>query len=533
MAGVIECPFCGSTFPSGTRFCSECGATMTGALVRQATGMLPANRMLQDRYLILKKLAQGGQSAVYLVADTLDGSKQYALKEMSESELSPAEKAQALADFQREADMLRLLNHPALARVYGTFVEETRHYMLMEYIAGRTLEAALAEAGKPLPEAEVVAWGIALCDLLAYLHRQDPQIIYRDLKPSNIILKPDNTIKLIDFGIARFQQTGQSKDTVCLGTDGYAPIEQYSGKTEPRSDLYALGATLYHLLTNQVPAAAPTRIADTVSFVSPRTHNPALSPEVEAVLLHAMEVHLTKRYVDADEMREALQAISDDTISVPAAHSLVSRPSSASLPSGSIAPADAASPADAPSRPLPMPVASSSVISSGQERVTIRLQPARAPRWDGPKLRVRPPILSFGIITPRKAHAQSLILVNEGAEPLEVTISSSEPALLLDVPAVQGHRAQVAVWLKPFQLEARHYERTLEVVTATETTYVEVQFTVARPGTASNRLPVPVQQNRQVYFPRPGRLIGLGIGLAWLLSYLLSHLGHAGPFIGH
>src|SRR5215467_9810029 len=109
MAGVIECPSCGNMFPAGTRFCSECGATMTGALVRQATGMLAANRMLHDRYLILKKLAQGGQSAVYLVADTLDGSKQYALKEMSESELSPAEKVQALADFQREADMLRLL----------------------------------------------------------------------------------------------------------------------------------------------------------------------------------------------------------------------------------------------------------------------------------------------------------------------------------------------------------------------------------------------------------------------------------------
>src|SRR5690242_13756980 len=124
MAGVIECASCGTSFPAGTRFCSECGATLTGALVRQATGMLPANQLLQDRYLILKKLAQGGQSAVYLVADTLDDSAQYAMKEMSESELSLTERKQAIADFQREADMLRLLNHPALAKVYSTFVED-------------------------------------------------------------------------------------------------------------------------------------------------------------------------------------------------------------------------------------------------------------------------------------------------------------------------------------------------------------------------------------------------------------------------
>jgi hypothetical protein len=128
---------------------------------------------------------------------------------------------------------------------------------------------------------------------------------------------------------------------------------------------------------------------------------------------------------------------------------------------------------------------------------------------------------------------QSFTLENEGAEPLEVTVTSDEPALMLDVPAEYGNRAQVAVWLKPFQLDARHYERMLEVVTGEETTLVEVQFTVARPGTTSNRLPVPIQQNRQVYFPRPGRLIGIGIGLAWLLSYLLSHLGHFGPFIPH
>jgi serine/threonine protein kinase len=523
MAEVIECPSCGTSFSAGTRFCSECGATLTGALTRQATGMLPPNRLLQDRYLILKKLAQGGQSAVYLVADTLDHSAQYAIKEMSESELSLADRKQALADFQREADMLRLLNHPALAKVYATFVEDAKHYMVMEHVAGRNMEAVLEEAGKPLAEAEVLSWGIAICDVLAYLHRQDPPIIYRDLKPSNIIVQPDDTVKLIDFGIARFQQTGQSKDTVCLGTDGYAPIEQYSGRTEPRSDIYALGATLYQLLTNKVPAAAPTRVANVASFTPPRQLNPALSAAMEAVILRAMEIHPTQRYADASEMQAALEGLNRGATSIQAAPAVT---------------AQRRTPARAASRaPLqPVSIGSSAHISPQQDVLTLTLDPSIAPVADGPVLRVRPAhTIPFGVVSARRPYWRQFTIENEGDEPLQVTITSDNPAVLLDANVIQGHLARVTVWLKPFALDARHYESTIAIVSNGGTQQLDVYFTVARSDAATSRNLVPVaQQDRRVAMMGPGRAIAIGLGLAWLLSQLFGHVGHMmGPPFFH
>jgi serine/threonine protein kinase len=520
MAEIIECPSCGNSFPVGTRFCSECGATLTGALIKQATGMLPANRLLQDRYLILKKLAQGGQSAVYLVADTLENSAQYALKEMSESELNLAERKQAIADFQREADMLRLLNHPALAKVYSTFVEDAKQYMVMEYVPGRNLEEVLAEAGQPLAEAQVVSWGIALCDVLAYLHRQAPPIIYRDLKPSNIIVRPDQTVKLIDFGIARFQQTGQSKDTVCLGTDGYAPIEQYSGKTEPGSDIYALGATLYQLLTNKVPAAAPTRVANVASFLPPRQLNPALSGAVEAVILRAMEIHLTQRYAGADEMKAALEGIGRGaTTALVKARADTQRPASTTLRT-------ATSPA------LPVPARRSVSISPGQDSVTLSLDPALAPQAKKPILRVYPddPLradedsIHFGVVSPTQPYQRHFIVENQGGQPLRATITSDSPQVLLDVETVRDHRARITVWLKPFALDARHYESEIAIASNGGTERLDVWYTVARSGAASRNL-TPMTQDQRVGGLHPGRLIAIGLGIAWLLSQLFGHVG--------
>jgi serine/threonine-protein kinase len=484
--------------------------------------MLPANRLLQDRYLILKKLAQGGQSAVYLVADTLDNSAQYALKEMSESELSPAERKQAIADFQREADMLRLLNHPSLAKVYSTFVEDDKHYMVMEYVAGRNLEEVLAEAGKPLPEAQVVPWGIALCDVLAYLHQQVPPIIYRDLKPSNVIVQPDHTVKLIDFGIARFHQTGQSKDTVCLGTDGYAPIEQYSGKTEPGSDIYALGATLYHLLTNKVPAAAPTRVANVASFLPPRQLNPALSGAVEAVILRAMEIHPTQRYANASEMQAALEGIGRrSSTALVAPRRKTQRIASRALMT------PASSGMSRPSRSIS--------VAPGQDTVTLCLEPALAPLADGPALRVYPddPI-RFGLVNARRPYQRHFLIENEGDGLLQATLTSDSPAVLLDVEAVEEHRARITVWLKPFALDARHYESEIEIASNGGTERLPVWFTVARADATTSRDLTPARQVQRVGGMHPGRLVAIGLGIAWLLSQLLGHVGHmGGPFIFH
>jgi serine/threonine protein kinase len=529
MAGVIECASCGTSFPAGTRFCSECGATLTGALVRQATGMLPANQLLQDRYLILKKLAQGGQSAVYLVADTLNQSAQYAMKEMSESELTPAERTQALADFQREADMLRLLNHPALAKVHASFVEDGKHYMVMEYVEGRNLEVTLEETGKPLPESQVVNWGTALAEVLAYLHSQQPPIIYRDLKPSNIILQPDGKVKLIDFGIARFHQTGQSKDTVCLGTDGYAPIEQYSGKTEPRSDIYALGATLYHLLTNKVAVAAPTRIANVDSFVAPRQVNPDISKGMEAVILRAMEVHPTQRYDDAEEMLAALESVA---AGVPIPRRTNTLPAQRQTsPSGTIS-------GTIPTM-LPQPIRTDVAVrvSPKQDTVTLALPPSLAPLANRPVLRVNPQrTISFGLVDAGHPYRREFVIENEGSEPLEATITSDHPAVLLDVDSAHGNRVHVTAWLKPFALAARHYESTIDIISNAGSQSLDVYFTVARPNASSGRDLVPVQ-NRQVgrpYYGGPRRAIGMGFGLFWLIGWLLieilGHLHGAGPF---
>jgi serine/threonine-protein kinase len=481
--------------------------------------MLPPNRLLQDRYLILKKLAQGGQSAVYLVADTLENSAQYALKEMSESELNLAERKQAIADFQREADMLRLLNHRALAKVYSTFIEDSKHYMLMEYVAGRNLEEVLAGAGKPLAEAQVVSWGIAMCDVLAYLHRQSPPIIYRDLKPSNIIVRPDESVKLIDFGIARFHQTGQSKDTVCLGTDGYAPIEQYSGKTEPGSDIYALGATLYQLLTNKVPAAAPTRVANVDSFLPPRQLNPALSGAAEAVILRAMEIHLSQRYMDADEMKSALEGVGR-------------RSTTTMIAAGPSAPRRVTTPVRAAqSSMLPAPYHRSASISPGQDTVRLNLEPADAPLAAEPVLRVYPDdALHFGVVNTSQPYQRQFFIENKGGGPLQATITSDSPQVLLDVEAVQDQRARITVWLKPFALDARHYESEITIASNGGTETLDVYYSVGLAG-ASNRGLTPVAPDRRVGGLHPGRLIAIGLGLAWLLSQLFGHMGpHMGGF---
>src|SRR5262249_3499005 len=190
-------------------------------------------------------------------------------------------------------------------RVYDTFVEGQKHFLVMEYVHGHNLEDELIETGRPLDWPRVVAWGKVLCEVLDYLHHQNPPIIYRDLKPANVMLTPEGALKLIDFGIARWLHPTQSHDTAQLGTDGYAPLEQYSARSEPRSDLYALGASLYHLLTGRVPESAPARVSGT-SLTPLRTINPQVPERVEHVIQVALSLQARDRYADAAQMREAL-----------------------------------------------------------------------------------------------------------------------------------------------------------------------------------------------------------------------------------
>jgi serine/threonine protein kinase len=306
MNALPLCSSCHREVPTSSRFCPSCGWDLRDGRSRPHTGLLPASQLLYNRYRVMQKLAQGGQSAVYLVLDTLNGNTQRAVKEMSEAHLGPLERDKAVNDFLREADMLRSLDHPALAKVFDRFVDNHKHYLVMEYVRGHNLEDELIDTGHALEWERVLSWGITLSDVLAYLHSRTPPIIYRDLKPANVMLQPDGTIKLIDFGIARWLHPMRTHDTSKLGTDGYAPLEQYNARSEPRSDLYALGASLYHLLTGRVPEASPMRgIGGSLTPV--RSVNPLVPEAFERIILRALSLQADDRFPDAHQMGAALE----------------------------------------------------------------------------------------------------------------------------------------------------------------------------------------------------------------------------------
>src|SRR5579859_1944190 len=268
------------------------------------TGLLPPQTLLAERYLILEKLGQGGMAAVYKAKDEAKrGEPLRALKEMSQAALKEGEREQAIANFDSEAEILKALDHPNLPKFYEQFQEEDRHYLVMEYIDGETLEDRLEHVGKGLPEAEVMSWAKQLCSVLTYLHERRPPIIFRDLKPGNIMVTKQGQIKLIDFGIARIFRRDKTHDTQVLGTPGYAPPEQYGkGQTDPRSDVYALGVTLHQLLTNYDPSSTP--------FSLPPVHtlNAAVSPHVQAAIEKATRLKRDERFESISDFQAALFA---------------------------------------------------------------------------------------------------------------------------------------------------------------------------------------------------------------------------------
>ncbi len=307
MEARIRCPSCGKETPKGARFCPDCGAQLIADRPRMSTGRLPSLHLLGNRYTISRKIAQGGQSAVYLARDTYQNDSERAIKEMSQSQIEPLKRQQAINDFIREANMLQSLDHPTLARVFNLFMENDKYYLVMEYVPGHNLEDELVQYRRePLDWEDVTVWGMALADTLTYLHSRTPPIIYRDLKPANVMLLPDGGVKLIDFGIARFLHNMHMNDTMQLGTDGYAPLEQYSSRSEPRSDIYALGASLYHLLTGRVPEAAPLRMAGH-NLTPIRAINPRTPEVVERVIMKALNLQPQDRFRTAQEMREGLE----------------------------------------------------------------------------------------------------------------------------------------------------------------------------------------------------------------------------------
>lgn len=271
------------------------------------TGRLAPQSMLHQRYLIVGQAGRGGMSAVYQAVDTLSGNRHVAIKEMSQGHLDTSELAEATARFQQEAALLGSLQHPNLPRIYDGFSEYGRSYLVMEYIDGKTLLQMLKESGgRPLPIPLVLDYAIQLCDVLTYLHSQNPPIIFRDLKPTNVMVKENGHVMLIDFGIARFFKEGQAQDTVFLGSPGYAPPEQHgTSQTNPRSDLYSLGATLHCCLTGRDPFHAKDR------FAFPPVHqlNPLVPVELDQLIQRMVSMDERQRPNSAQEVRQVLLRI--------------------------------------------------------------------------------------------------------------------------------------------------------------------------------------------------------------------------------
>jgi serine/threonine protein kinase/ABC-type branched-subunit amino acid transport system substrate-binding protein len=255
-------------------------------------------------------IGKGGYGAVYKAQDERFQAKRIvAIKEIGDARLNPGEKERALLDFRNEANLLVQLNHPNLPNVSDVFEEGGKAYLVMGFIEGKTLEEIQEEQNDPLDERQVMDWALQLCTVLHYLHTRPHPIIFRDMKPSNVMLTAEGEIKLIDFGIARVFKAAVKKDTTLLGSQGYAPLEQYGrGQSDARSDIYALGATLYDLLTKEIPADAPSRHMSPRLFSPPRRRNPRISPEVEAVILKAMAQDPRKRYQTAADMYRAIAA---------------------------------------------------------------------------------------------------------------------------------------------------------------------------------------------------------------------------------
>jgi tetratricopeptide (TPR) repeat protein len=267
------CPDCGAANEREAARCFACGrvlsapsalslASSSGPLGSTASGSLAAQTLLRGRYRLLVQVGKGGFGAVYKAADTQLGHRIVAVKEMSQIGLATEELREATEAFQREALLLAGLKHPNLPSVYDQFVEAGRWYLVMEFIQGETLEDVLARRGGKLPLDEALRLAQELCVALHYLHTRQPPIIFRDLKPGNVMLTPEGQLYLIDFGIARHFKPGQSKDTIAFGSPGYAAPEQYGkAQTTPRSDVYGLGALLHHLITGSDPSTTPFRFA--------------------------------------------------------------------------------------------------------------------------------------------------------------------------------------------------------------------------------------------------------------------------------
>ena len=263
--------------------------------------MIKIGDVIDGQYEILKEIGHGGMSTVYLAMDKRLN-KQWAVKEIKK-EGSNKNKQVVLNSLLVEAELMKKLDHPSLPRIVSIINDEQTICIIMDYIEGETLEKILKEYGAQ-PQDIVIEWAMQLCDVLSYLHRQNPPIIYRDMKPANIMLKPEGNLKVFDFGVAREYKEKSLADTTILGTKGFAPPEQFgSRQTDARSDIYALGMTMHNLLTGVDPRTPG------YEYVSIRQYRPELSDSLEYIIDKCTAIDANNRYQSCDELMYDLQHI--------------------------------------------------------------------------------------------------------------------------------------------------------------------------------------------------------------------------------
>ena len=321
MQQPLICPACHASNLPRARFCQHCGYD----LILNNDG---------PRFFLTRTIKEGGQGAVFEGRD--EAGQVVAVKEMLDRFTDPQERAEAVQRFEAEAEMLGRLSHPRIPRIFASFNDGGRHYLVMEFVRGQDLEDLVSREGAQ-PEARVLEWADQLCDVLEYLH--DKGLVYRDMKPSNVMLEqPAGTLKVIDFGIARVFQPQQR--VTQIGTPGYAPPEQYQGLATPRSDIYALGATLHHLLSGRDPRDHPPFTFPRLTGVSPRTAD---------AIERALQMRPEDRFQSIAEFRAALRPAPPPVVAVAPtpARPTASRPAPVT-PTPSPVPAPAPAPAPAP-----------------------------------------------------------------------------------------------------------------------------------------------------------------------------------------
>jgi serine/threonine-protein kinase len=284
----ILCPNCHKPNLRRAKFCQHCAHDM----VLNNDG---------PRYYITRVIKSGGQGSVF---ETIgDDGKVYAVKEMIDNFTNPKDRTEAIDRCEAEAKMLRRLSHPRIPRVYADFKDEGRQYLAMDFVRGEDLEEIIRKHPGGLPEPQVLEWADEICDVLDYLHNHKPEpIIFRDMKPSNVMIEPDGTVKLIDFGIAKVFQRAERGTQI--GTPGYAPPEQYQGLATVESDIYALAATLHHMLTGRDPRDEPP-----FSFPPVYGLKPTISKRTSDALQKALQMNPDDRFQSIAEFRDALRPL--------------------------------------------------------------------------------------------------------------------------------------------------------------------------------------------------------------------------------